>query len=90
MKRVEIEGVDLETLVRSIASSIKEEFKAELRNAIPKPVEYLTQQEACKLLKVSPHTFQKYVNDPKKPVNAYRISNTLRYRKDEVLALEKI
>lgn len=90
MKRVEIEGVDLETLVRSIASTVREELKAEIKESFPRPVKYITQQEACRLLKVSTHTFQKHVDNPRTDINAYPIGNTIRYREDEVLNLKKI
>lgn len=87
---LQVEKVDSATFLKELVKAVRGEVKEEIAAAIPRPVEFITQQEACKLLKVSPQTFKKYVEDPRRPVHAYRVGNTLRYKKDEVLDLESI
>lgn len=83
MKRLEIEGIDAQTLKDIISATVKNELDLALSKLKPEsPDTYLTRDEVCTLLKISSKTLHNWRES--KQLIPYSISGRVYYLRSDI------
>lgn len=84
--------IPVERLAELVAAYIKPELQKLIQDMIRGPdkadqIDLITRRETCELLRISLPSLDKLSKPPVPRLKKYRVGRSVRYRKDEVLAL---